>query len=232
MKILSTAILLIFLSSCLTHEEITPAFQVERIDDQVSDVQFSFSTESQDYSNELDEIGDIDNIGPSLRDFFTRWINNDFENGELDEVMHLDPIEYSLDEISDVDFDYIEKIKLESVRLIMQDYVEETGSSVDFSFIKNFRIYIKYKELFKEGEDVSIRYNDALLVLSYDKETEKLSCDGKCLDLKIEKSSWRDILENNHSFVVLVRVELENIPTAKFSYEGQIDVSVGVRIGL
>lgn len=232
MKILSTTLLLILLSSCLTHEEIIPAFKVERIDDQVSDVQFSFSTESQEYSNELDEIGDVDNIGPSLRDFFTRLINNDFESGELDEVMHLDPIEYTLDEIAEVDFDYIEHIKLQSVRLIMQDHVEETGTTVDFSFIKNFRIYIKYKEIFKEDDDVSLRYNDALLALSYDQETDSLSCDGKCLDLKIEKSNWRDILEKNHSFVVLVRVELGSIPTAKFSYEGQIDVSVGVKIGL
>jgi len=200
-------------------------------DGEINESFFTFYTEPKEYVKESD-----DNIGPSLRDFFVRWINNEFETDEIDEVIHLDPIEYTLDELSDqdfssIDFSDVDHVTLIGATLLMEDTVGEEGESVDFSFIKNIKIYIKFNESVNgsvsSSDDMSSRYNDSLLVLSYDRNYTQLDCDGMCLNLKVEKKDWREILKKHRSFVILVRIELDSIPPANFIYRGKIDVSVG-----
>ena len=59
-----------------------------------------------------------------------------------------------------------------------------------------------------------------------------LECNGKCISLKIENIDWMEILKNEGVFTIYPELEVNQIPKVKMSVGGELDVFVGLKLGL
>ncbi len=252
MRLFSTAIFSILLASfsisCVTQEKITPAFQVERLEDQVnrgSPLTFFIPIQRVPVQDEFRTIGSIDHIGGAFRRLAEMIADVSIERGQTG-VLDLDPIDYDLKDLDGVDFAFVKEVFLQNVHIVMDEDAKldnEGGPAPSFSFIKSLEVYIKIddtsgasapivvptgtvtdghsKELV-DGGTLPERYQGAILALSYYKGLSDLGCAGKCFDMTVHQGNWKQMLKNNRHVTLYVHLVLDHAPKFSFSFGGHL----------
>jgi|GEM_PF-5560882 len=152
--LLLTSLLGLF-GGCMTQEKITPAFPLERLEDQINKVTpltFYIPIDKVQIEDQFAPIGRIGNVGGAFRRLAEMIADVNIERGQMG-IMDLDPIDYELKELEEVDFEFVKEVLLQNVHIVMpEDIDREAGleglneRKANFNFIKSLEVYIKLKD--------------------------------------------------------------------------------------
>jgi len=137
------ALALGLLSGCMTEEKITPAYPVEKLEDQLSDLAFNIPIDRVQVQDEFRNVGNVRHIGNAFRRFAEMLADVNIDRGQTG-TLDLDPLDYQFYELDDVDFKFVKNILLQNVHLVMDEREKETNAN--FGFIKFLEIYVKFQD--------------------------------------------------------------------------------------
>ncbi|MBI2518930.1 MAG: hypothetical protein HYV97_00870 [Bdellovibrio sp.] len=247
-SVVLSLVLAIFAVGCVTEEKITPAFPIERLEDQVnrgSPLTFFIPIQRVPVQDEFSTIGSIGHIGGAFRRLAEMIADVSIERGQTG-VLDLDPIEYDLKDLDGVDFAFVKEVLLQNVHIVMDEDTNpdhESATAPNFAFIKSLEVYIKINDATGatapivattsgsgSGEGKALvdantlpeRYKGALLALSYYKGISDLSCAGKCFDMTVHQGNWKQVLKNNRRVTLYVHLVLDHAPKFSFSFGGHL----------
>jgi hypothetical protein len=250
LNILIFTLLQLLVVSC-SKEKITPAFGVETIADQVGDVSLSYDVDEEvdGFGGELSDVGG-DDVGSVLRRLATSFADIELrENGGA--FVEIEPQVFEFPELKDIDFTYIKEVEFTTVEveLIETEIVEaknadevlenEAAEELTLDFVNDLEIYLIVDTLpgniptvmptYGEDEEPSTIYSGkrSTLLFSYSKEDKtEIGCNNKCINLKIDQSKIKDILENNTQFIIDIRLKVGAVPKSNLKLKTKFDFKI------
>ncbi len=138
--------------------------------------------------------------------------------------LEFDAIDVDLSSLADIDFRMIEWLRLDSLMI----HIDSAKKKDSLEFIEKFEIYaILDKPLAKTPTDE----NGLTKLVSYDRKINTLECDGRCLNLKIEKVNWKEILQNNPKIKLQPKIVINSVPKSTMALAGSVSFSVKFNLG-
>lgn len=241
MKILFIVLVAIFLSSCGVKEENRPFAPVKTIDEQLQDKVFHIDLPLNDY--DITEYADSLKLPfPLLGGFFKRsaqvisnliiGINSDSGSKEIDNI------EFQLNELDDVDFEFIESVNLKFIDL----RVREVAGMGNLEFVKSIEVYLQEKEgeslkSYLDSKSKKFYSPGKLQILTYEKDDKRVLLNHNrtfsWIRLHSNIENWKTILQTKRNYSVFVRVKVGSVPTKRVSFEGLVAFDVRLnKLGL
>ena len=135
------------------------------------------------------------------------------------------PIEVDLASVgSEIDFDYIEWIRLDS--LLAQ--IETAKRKDSLEFIDKIEVYAV---LDKNIPGVPVDESGMVRLVYFDKKLHNLECDGKCLNLRIEKINWKELIKNNTKIILQPKFVINSVPKSTMALAGSVSFSIKFKLG-
>lgn len=138
--------------------------------------------------------------------------------------LELEPIEVDLNSLGEIDFDYIDWIRLDSL-LALVDNAKKKDS---LQFIERIEIYAL---LDKPLSDRPADENGMTRLVYYDQKIHSLECDGRCLNLRIEKLNWKELIKNNPKIKLQPKIFINSVPKSTMSLAGAVSFSIKFNLG-
>lgn len=241
MKFAHLMILSVLLNSCGVKEENRPFAPVTTIDEQLEDKVFHIDLPMTDYQV-TEYAKKLDLPFPLLGGFFKKSaqiISNIIIGIHSDTgLKEIDNIEFQINELDDIDFEFINSVYLEFIDLRVRE-VEGMGN---LEFINSIEVYLQERpgEELKELLDSKSKkfYGPGKLqILTYQKEGDKQFINHgrnfNWIRLRSNIENWKSILQKKRNYSVFVRVKVDKVPTKKVSFEGLIGFNVKLnKLGL
>ena len=223
---------LLGLVSCGTKESIEPAYEAVSIDSQLESrpIEVSLNIDDLEIEEFGSEFSSVSQLGPLFQELAGHLANLAIadEDGQMVEI---EPIIYYANELDQIeDWSYFSKVGIKRIKLKIQESEDLKLANLDF--IEDIKIYVDFKEPI-QGQ-LKREEGQGILVASYNakENSELLECNGKCISLKIENIDWMEILKNERVFTIYPELEVNQIPKVKMSVGGELDVFVGLKLGL
>jgi hypothetical protein len=222
---------LALLIGCSAEESIKPTWNPDPIDRQLTERPFlvSLPIDGQEVPDFAGELLDVQDLGMIFQELFKEIANAAIEEQEgLD--YEIEPIIYFANELDNIsDWDYIQRLGINSVRLDIVD--AEDMELANLGFIDDLNIYLDFVE---PSADQLTRQGRGLLLASYNAEENKenLGCLGRCLDLVIHDLPWKKIAQENRTFVIYIELKVNSVNQTKMKIGGKVDAFFGLKIGL
>jgi hypothetical protein len=258
-KLILFILLQMLILSC-TKEEITPAFGIEKITDQIGDVSLSYDVDEEvdGFGGEFDDVGG-DDVGSVLRRLATSFADIELrENGGA--YVEIEPQVFEFPELKDIDFTYIKEVEFTTVEVeliestppiadeveaVAKDSTETDGEAtevpaeVSLDFVNELEIYLIVDSLpgniptamptYQDDEEPSTIYTGkkSTLLFSFSKEEKtEIECEKKCINLKIDQSKIKDILQNNTKFIIDIRLKVGAVPKNNLKLKTKFDFKI------
>jgi hypothetical protein len=136
----------------------------------------------------------------------------------------IDPIEVDLNSLGEIDFRFIDWIRLDSL-VAMIDNAKKKDS---LQFIEKIEVYALLEHSLKNhppGEDGMTR------LVYFDKKIHPLECDGQCLNLRIEQINWKELIQNNPRIKLQPKIVINSVPKSTMSLAGAVGFSIKFNLG-
>jgi len=226
-----TGMFALLLCACSAKESITPTWVPDPIDRQLSERPFivSLPIDGQEVPDFAGEVMDVQDLGMVFQELFKEIANVAIEEREGFDY-DIEPIIYFANELDNIsDWDYIQRLGINSVRLEIVDAVDMELANLDF--IDDLNIYLDFTE--PTANQVT-REGRGLLMASYSakENSENLGCLGRCLDLVIHDLPWKKIAQENRTFVVYIELKVNSVNRTTMKIGGKVDAFFGLKIGL
>lgn len=254
-KIFIFIILQLLILSC-SKEKITPAFGIEKITDQIGDVSLSYDVDEEvdGFGGEFSDVGG-DDVGSVLRRLATSFADIELrENGGA--FVEIEPQVFEFPELKDIDFTYIKEVEFTTVEVELiesvppvadeleakdssSDEVVESPAEVNLDFVNQLEIYLIVDSLpgniptvmptYLDDEEPSTIYagKKSTLLFSFSKdEKTEIECENKCINLKIDQSKIKDILQNNTKFIIDIRLKVGAVPKNNLKLKTKFDFKI------
>jgi hypothetical protein len=241
MKLFFILNLFFLLLSCGVKEENRPFTEVRTVDEQLKNKVFNIDFAIDDA--QVDEYAEKLKIPfPFIGGFFKRSaqkIGNILIgiNSKLGEKK-IDGIKFNLNELDDVEFDFIDSVVLEFYDL----RVKNVPGLGNLSFIKSINVYLddnpeENSRMMLEQNSSSLYSTGKIKILHYDKDDvgDKISHDRQFsrLRLRSEIKNWKKILENRRDYSISIVVNIEKVPSKTVELEGLVGFNVRLsKLGL
>jgi len=138
--------------------------------------------------------------------------------------LDMEAIELDLNSLGVIDFSYIEWIRLDSLL-----------ASVDNAKKKDSLEFIEKVEIFAllENNTPGIPVNDQGMtrLVYFDKSIHAIECEGHCLNLKIEKINWKELIKNNPKIKILPKIVINSVPKSTMALAGSVSFSIKFNLG-
>ncbi|AUN98992.1 hypothetical protein DOM21_05995 [Bacteriovorax stolpii] len=138
--------------------------------------------------------------------------------------LELDPIDVDLDSLGDIDFDYIDWIRLDSLLA----HIDNAKKKDSLEFIEKVEIYAL---LNKPIAGLPVDDNGMTRLVYFDKKTHPLECNGRCLNLRIEKVNWKEIIKNNPKIKLQPKIIINSVPKSTMALAGSVSFSIKFNLG-
>ncbi|MBC7428765.1 MAG: hypothetical protein H7336_09160 [Bacteriovorax sp.] len=138
--------------------------------------------------------------------------------------LSMDPIEIDLNSVGDIDFNFIDWIRLDSL-LALIDNAKKRDS---LGFIEKLEIYAILDTPLKNHPPDE---NGLTRLVYFDKKLHPLECDGRCLNLRIEKLDWKELIRNNPKIKLLPKININSVPKSTMSLAGSVSFSIKFNVG-
>lgn len=138
--------------------------------------------------------------------------------------LDLPPVEVDLASLGEIDFDYIEWIRLDSLSVI----IDKAKKKDSLAFIGKIEIYAQLDEPIK---GVPVDENGYSRLVYFDIEKHKLECENRCLNLKAEKINWKDLLKKNKRIRLQPKIVINSVPKSSMALAGSVGFSVKFKLG-
>ena len=138
--------------------------------------------------------------------------------------LELDSIDVDLGSMTDINFDLIDWLKLDSLMI----HIDSAKKKDSLEFMEKFEIYAV---LDRPLANTPTDENGLTKLVSYNKRINFLECDGRCLNLKIEKINWKEILQNNPKIKLRPKIVINSVPRSTMALAGSVSFSVKFNLG-
>lgn len=138
--------------------------------------------------------------------------------------LELEAMDVDLSSLGDINFEYIDWIRLDSL-LALVDNAKKKDS---LQFIEKIEIYaVLDRPLSSFPPDE----NGMTRLVYFDKKIHSLECDGRCLNLKIEKLNWKELIKNNPKIKLQPKIFINSVPKSTMSLAGAVSFSIKFNLG-
>lgn len=238
-------LLFICLVACSAKESITPAFEPLEAKTQSFFFTYIRSDEVLSPTSELELIGPVGRVFRGIADAIADIL---FE--ESNEQIDIDPLTFYVPELENIDLSKLVEMRLNRVFIRLKNQSGPTQGSL--GFIKKADVFIKpgflksptsgildpsfesdpldfYDDLRLPtdrviGPEVP---EDAELALTFSRETNKMACGGRCLDMDIIPLDYKTfVLQGYTSYTIYLRLVIDAVPKEKLELESVIDFKI------
>ena len=131
----------------------------------------------------------------------------------------LEPIELDLNSVGTIDFNFIDWIRLNSLT-----------AKIDGSKKKDSLQFIEKIEIFAMLENnlpgVNLDEGGMTRLVYYDKKIHDLGCNGQCLNMRIEKIDWKELIKTNPKVKLLPKILINSVPKSTMALAGSVSFSI------
>lgn len=217
----SVLLTLIFLSaiaftSC-GKEKLTPMVSAKTINELRSDqpINFSYKVDATQIDEFARNTGKFPVFGRLFQSIAFVLANSSISTKggmELD----IEPIEVDLfSSIEDEDYNYIEWLRLDSLIL----HIDNARKKDSLKFIEKIEVY------------AILDSSKLIKLVSFDKKINDLECDGRCLNLNIEKINWKELIQNNPRIRLQPKIVINSVPKSTMALAGSVSFSIKFNLG-
>lgn len=138
--------------------------------------------------------------------------------------LDLPVVDVDLESLEEIDFDYIEWIRLDSLTLL----IENAKKKDSLEFIKKIEVYA---QLESPLPGVPVDEKGFSRLVFFDSAEHKLECDKRCLNLKLEKVNWKELLKKNKFIKLQPKIIINSVPKSSMALAGSVGFSVKFKLG-
>jgi hypothetical protein len=138
--------------------------------------------------------------------------------------LDLDPMDVDLNSMTAVDFTFIDWIRLDTLLL----HIDNAKKKDSLGFVEKIEIYAI---LDHPQEAFPVNENGMVKLVSFDKKINDLECDGRCLNLKIEKLDWKQLIKNNPKLKLQPKIIINSVPKSTMALAGSVSFSIKFNLG-
>lgn len=139
-------------------------------------------------------------------------------------ALELPAVDVDLSSLGEIDFDYIEWIRLDSLTMM----IANAKKSDSLTFIGKIEIYALLDEPLKGVPQDKLGYSR---LVYYDVSQHKLECENRCLNLRLEKVNWKELMKNNKKVKLQPKITIISVPTSSMALAGSVGFSVKFKLG-
>jgi hypothetical protein len=133
--------------------------------------------------------------------------------------LEMQPMDLDLNSLGDVDFKFIDWISLDSLQVSI-DNVKRKDS---LKFIEKIEVYA---QLENNLPGVALDSQGMTRLVYYDASKNGIDCDGGCINLKIEKLDWKELIKNNPRIKLLPKIVINSVPKSSMALAGSVSFSI------
>ena len=145
-----------------------------------------------------------------------------FTKGGMDMV--LEPMDVDLNSVSELDFSMIEWIRLDSLLL----HIDNAKKKDSLGFVEKIEIYAILESV---QSDFPVDENGMVKLVSFDKSINDLECEGRCLNLAIEKINWKKLIKDNPKLKLQPKIVINSVPKSTMALAGSVSFSIKFNLG-
>lgn len=138
--------------------------------------------------------------------------------------LELDPIDVDLDSMGDIDYKYIDWIRLDSLLAT----IDNAKKKDTLEFIEKVEIYAI---LDRPQTGVPVDEQGMTRLVYFDKKEHPLECNGRCLNLRIEKINWKELIKNNPKIKLQPKIIINSVPKSTMALAGSVSFSIKFNLG-
>ncbi|MBY0413243.1 MAG: hypothetical protein K2Q18_03715 [Bdellovibrionales bacterium] len=138
--------------------------------------------------------------------------------------LNLDPVDIDLSDLENIDFNYIDWVRLD----YMVASLDNAKKRDSLEFIDKIEVYAILEHNLANNPP-----NDEGMtrLVFYDTKMHTLGCDGKCLDLRVEKLDWKELLRMNPKVKLLPKITIKEVPQSSMALAGSVSFSIKFNLG-
>lgn len=228
MKNLGFAPLLIFalfFSTSCGKEKLTPLVAPVTVNELRDDqpIRFSYKIDETQIEEYAKNAGKFPIFGKLFQSIAFVLANSSI-NSKGGHPLDLPAVEVDLESLGDIDFDYIEWIRLDSLNIT----IDKAKKKDNLSFIGKVEIYALLDEPLP-GVPVDAKGFSRLVYFDIDKH--KLECENRCINLRSEKINWKELLRNNKRVRLQPKIIINSVPKSSMALAGSVGFSVKFKLG-
>ncbi len=134
-------------------------------------------------------------------------------------VLELDAIDIDLGGMVDIDYNYIDWIRLDSLLA----HIDNAKKKDTLEFIEKVEIFAL---LDKPIAGLPVDEQGMTRLVYFDKKEHPLECNGRCLNLRIEKVNWKEIMKNNPKVKLQPKIIINSVPKSTMALAGSVSFSI------
>lgn len=138
--------------------------------------------------------------------------------------LDVDPIEVDLDVMNEVDFTFIQWLRLDSLILS----IDNAKKKDSLGFIEKIEVYAILDTI---QPNFQVNEYGMVKLVSFDKKLNDLECDGRCLNLNIEKINWKELIKNNPKLKLQPKIVINSVPKSTMALAGSVSFSIKFNLG-
>jgi hypothetical protein len=137
--------------------------------------------------------------------------------------LDLAAIEIDLNSFGNIDFDYIDWIRLNSLTA----QISKVKRKDSLEFIEKLEIYALLEH---DIPGVNPDVNGMTRLVYYDKKIHDLECEKTCLNLRIEKINWKELIKNNPKIKLQPKIYINSVPKSSMALAGSVSFSIKLKL--
>ncbi len=138
--------------------------------------------------------------------------------------LDLPAVDVDLTSLEEIDFDYIEWIRLDSLSIM----IENAKKKDSLNFISKVEIYA---DLAERLPGVPVDEDGLSRLVYFDSTQHKLECENRCINLKLEKIDWKQLLKKNKKVKLQPKIIINSVPKSSMALAGSVGFSVKFNLG-
>lgn len=218
------ALVVMALSSC-GRETLTPIYQPMTVNELKNDKPVNFSYQIDD--TQIDEYAKNAGKFPIFGKLFqgiARVLANATISNQGGHELQLPEADVDLSSLSDIDFDLISYITLDSLMVTIRN----AKSRDSLTFIEKLEIYGKFDS---PVPGLPVDGQGFTRLVYFDRSKDQLGCDGLCLKLNINQINWKELLKANKLVHLQPKLVINSVPASTMKLAGSVNFSVKFNLG-
>ena len=216
--------LTVFFSSC-GKEKLTPLVAPMTVNELRNDqpVRFSYKIDETQIDEYAKNTGKFPIFGKLFQSIAFVLANSSITS-RGGHSLDLPAVDVDLTSLEEIDFEYIEWIRLDSLSIM----IENAKKKDSLNFISKVEIYA---DLAERLPGVPVDEDGFSRLVYFDSTQHKLECENRCINLKLEKIDWKQLLKKNKKVKLQPKIIINSVPKSSMALAGSVGFSVKFNLG-
>lgn len=225
LRLMSALIVVVMVLSSCGREKLTPIYKPMTVSQLKNDkpIYFSYQIDETQIDEYAKNTGKFPIFGKLFQAIAVVLANSSI-NSSGGHDLKLPGVDVDLSSLSEIDFDLIQYINLDSLLLNIQN----AKSRDSLNFIDKLEIYGK---LDTPVPGIPVGPDGYIRLVYFNKATDSYGCDGRCIKLNIAPIDWKELLKTNKLVHLQPKMTINSVPLSTMKLAGSVDFSVKFELG-